>query len=188
MHTQGSAVTAAFSLWAPRVYAEYKHASDVMHDKLPQLPRNFPAGVFAAAAFNLGGKVWTFKHRDFLNWPFGWCAITALGKFEPSRSAHLILWELKLVIDFPHAATVLIPSAVVTHSNTPVNGRDIRMSFTQYTAGPIFQWVENGCMTEKELQQADPERYEEMQNAKYTAYLERLRNFSTIDELLDRTD
>ncbi|KAJ3966393.1 hypothetical protein EV361DRAFT_774759, partial [Lentinula raphanica] len=93
----------------------------------------------------------TFKHRDFLNWPFGWCAITALGNFNPSRSGQLILWELKLVIDFPHAATVLIPSAVITHSNTPLAEEDTRMSFTQYTAGPIFRWVENGCMTEKEL-------------------------------------
>ncbi|KAJ4468371.1 hypothetical protein C8J55DRAFT_409001, partial [Lentinula edodes] len=87
-------------------------------------------------------------HRDWLNWPFGWCAITALGEFDASRSAQLILWELKLVIDFPHAATILIPSAVITHSNTPVADRDIWTSFTQYTAGPIFRWVENRCRTE----------------------------------------
>ncbi|KAJ3718907.1 hypothetical protein C8R42DRAFT_541476, partial [Lentinula raphanica] len=86
-------------------------------------------------------------HRDFLNWPFGWCAITALGKFDPRRSACLVLWELKLIVDFPHAATVLIPSLVITHSNTPVHPNDVRMSFTQYTAGSIFRWVENGCMT-----------------------------------------
>ncbi|KAJ3718182.1 hypothetical protein C8R42DRAFT_548423, partial [Lentinula raphanica] len=88
-----------------------------------------------------------YKHRDFLNWPFGWCAITALGTFDATRSAQLILWELKLVIDFPHAATVLIPSAVITHSNMPVAEGDTRMSFTQYTAGSIFRWVENGCQT-----------------------------------------
>ncbi|KAJ3769587.1 hypothetical protein FB446DRAFT_623905, partial [Lentinula raphanica] len=86
-------------------------------------------------------------HRDSLNWPFGWCAITALGKYDPRRSGQLILWELKLVIDFPHAATVFIPSAVITHSNTPLAEGDNRMSFTQYTAGPIFRWVENGCRT-----------------------------------------
>ncbi|KAJ3764384.1 hypothetical protein EV360DRAFT_9676, partial [Lentinula raphanica] len=86
-------------------------------------------------------------HRDFLNWPFGWCAITALGRFDPTRTGQLILWELRLVVDFPPAATVLIPSAVITHSNTPVAVDDTRISFTQYTAGPIFRWVENGCRT-----------------------------------------
>ncbi|KAJ3769792.1 hypothetical protein FB446DRAFT_629681, partial [Lentinula raphanica] len=91
-------------------------------------------------------------HRDFLNWPFGWCAITTLGRFDPTRSGQLILWKLKLVIDVPPAATVLIPSAVITHSNTPVAVGDTQMSFMQYTAGPIFRWVQNGCRTEKELE------------------------------------
>ncbi|KAJ3777271.1 hypothetical protein FB446DRAFT_634381 [Lentinula raphanica] len=179
---------AAFSLWAPRLYAEYQHTDKIMRDKLPHLPRNFPSTVFAAAAFNLGGKVWTFKHRDFLNWPFGWCAITALGRFDPARTGQIILWELKLVVDFPPAATILIPSAVITHSNTPVADGDARMSFTQYTAGPIFRWVENGCRTEKELEIADPACYAKMQDSKDTAYLRRLGNFSTIDELLDRIE
>ncbi|KIK54319.1 hypothetical protein GYMLUDRAFT_140054, partial [Collybiopsis luxurians FD-317 M1] len=88
-----------------------------------------------------------FKHRNFLNQPFRWCAITALGDFDASRSAQLILWELKLVINFPHGTTILIPSAVIMHSNMPVVKGDVRISFTQYTAGGILHWVENGCMT-----------------------------------------
>ncbi|KAH7867666.1 uncharacterized protein C8R40DRAFT_1178816 [Lentinula edodes] len=115
----------AFSIWAPRVYAVYEATQTRMYEELPTLSRNFPGSVFSAAAFNFGGNVWTYKHRDHLNWPFGWCAITALGRFDPARSAQLILWELKLVIDFPHAATILIPSAVITHSNTPVAEGDI---------------------------------------------------------------
>ncbi|KAJ3884350.1 hypothetical protein GG344DRAFT_84161 [Lentinula edodes] len=115
----------AFGLWAPRIYEEYQNVHDTMHSKL-NLPESFPGTIFAAAAFNLGGNVWTFKHRDWLNWLFGWCAITALGEFDASQSAQLILWELKLVIDFPHAATILIPSVVITHSNTPIADGDIR--------------------------------------------------------------
>ncbi|KAJ3925870.1 MAG: hypothetical protein NXY57DRAFT_863185, partial [Lentinula lateritia] len=46
---------AAFSLWAPRVYEEYKNARDALRDKLPHLPKNFPGlSQFGAAAFNLG--------------------------------------------------------------------------------------------------------------------------------------
>lgn len=157
-----------------------------MKEKLPHLPENFPGvSVFAAAAFNFGGNVWTFKHRDFLNWAFGWCAITALGNFDAARSAQLILWELKLVIDFPHAATALIPSAVITHSNTPVAPGDYRTSFTQYTAGAIFRWVLNGCRTEEEVLKNDCDRYRQIQKEKDGAYLERIRNFSTVGELLD---
>ncbi|KAJ3869203.1 hypothetical protein EV359DRAFT_30569 [Lentinula novae-zelandiae] len=177
----------AFSLWAPRVHDEYKNAQNALRGRFPHLPDNFPGiSDFAAAAFNLGGKVWTFKHRDFLNWPFGWCAITALGAFDPRRTAQLILWELKLVLNFPHGATVLIPSGVITHSNTPVATGDTRMSFTQYTAGAIFRWVENGCRTEKELQAADPQCWAGMQAGKDSAYIRRIHNFSTIEELMSR--
>ena len=175
--------TVAFSLWAPRVYAEYAHVRDTVRSFLG-LPENFPnTSVFAAAAFNFGGNVSTFKHRDALNWAFGWCAITALGRFDATRSAQFILWELKLVIDFPHAATVFIPSSVITHSNTPVVEGDDRGSFTQYTAGPIFRWVENGCRTEKQFKEQDPEGYVKMQGGKEKVYLRRVANFSTIEEL-----
>ncbi|KAJ3774379.1 hypothetical protein FB446DRAFT_763980 [Lentinula raphanica] len=48
---------AVFALWGPRLYAEYKRTGEIMRGKLPHLPRNFNSAVFAAAAFNLGGKV-----------------------------------------------------------------------------------------------------------------------------------
>lgn len=176
-------------MWAPRVYNIYEDARNTLKKKLPHLPENFPGvSVFAAAAFNFGGSVWTFKHRDFLNWAFGWCAITALGKFDPTRSAQLILWELKLVVDFPHAATALIPSAVITHSNTPVAPGDYRTSFTQYTAGAIFRWVSNGCRTEQEVLKQDCGLYRQVQKEKDGAYLERILNFSTIEELCNKID
>ncbi|KAL0562366.1 hypothetical protein V5O48_019721, partial [Marasmius crinis-equi] len=114
---------AAFKLWAPRLYGRYKTTADAVrhHSRTSHLPWNFsPENVFAAAAFNFGGKVRTFKHRDHLNWAFGWCAITALGEFNPKKSARLVLWEFKLVINFPPGSTVLIPSAVITHSNTRI--------------------------------------------------------------------
>ncbi|KAK0191924.1 hypothetical protein F5146DRAFT_999182 [Armillaria mellea] len=48
--------------------------------------------IFPCAAFNFGGNVWTFRHKDILNCPFGWCAITSLGQFDPTVG---VLWELK---------------------------------------------------------------------------------------------
>ncbi|KAJ3718183.1 hypothetical protein C8R42DRAFT_550117, partial [Lentinula raphanica] len=38
----------------PRVYAIYESTCETMREKLPNLLKNFPSGVFAAAAFNLG--------------------------------------------------------------------------------------------------------------------------------------
>ncbi|KAE9382552.1 hypothetical protein BT96DRAFT_845363, partial [Gymnopus androsaceus JB14] len=140
----------SLNIWAPRLYNEYDDVRTTVQSKL-NLPWNFQGSVFAAAAFNFGGKVSTFLHRDFLNWAFGWCAITALGRFNPRRNARLILWEVKPVIDFPPVSTILLPSTVITHSNTTIAEGD-----SQYTAGPIFRWVQNGCRTEKQFEKEDP--------------------------------
>ncbi|KAJ3846361.1 hypothetical protein EV368DRAFT_52904 [Lentinula lateritia] len=68
-----------YLLSSPCVYEEYKNVHNTVRDKLPCLPSNFSGlSKFGAAVFNLGGNVWNFKHRDFLNWPFGWCTIPAL--------------------------------------------------------------------------------------------------------------
>ncbi|KAK7032457.1 hypothetical protein VNI00_013015 [Paramarasmius palmivorus] len=174
---------AAFSLWAPRLYAEYERIAEKMYQHNRSLPRNFADGVFTAATFNFGGNVWTYKHRDFFNWAFGWCFITALGRFDATRGGQLVMWELKLVVDFPHAATIALPSAVITHSNVPIRSGDERTSFTQYSAGPIFRWVENGFRTEKQLEAEDSAAYEKMKEDKPTAYLKRLPLYSTLQEL-----
>ncbi|KAF9062700.1 hypothetical protein BDP27DRAFT_274267 [Rhodocollybia butyracea] len=110
------------------------------------------------------------------------------GRFNARRSTQLILWELKLVIDFPHAATILLPSAVITHSNTLVHADDRRSSFTQFSAGAIFRWVENGCRTEAKFAEEDPEGYEAMMAAKATAIERRMAMFSTVEELCTLVD
>ncbi|KAK7021033.1 hypothetical protein VNI00_017565 [Paramarasmius palmivorus] len=176
---------AAFATWAPRLYRKYEEVASTMYRHNPALPRNFADGVFTAATFNFGGNVWTYPHRDFFNWAFGWCFITALGNFDATRGGQIILWELKLIVDFPHAATIAIPSAVITHSNIPVQEGDECVSFTQYSAGPIFRWAENGCRTEKELEAQDPMAFAAMVANKPYAYLQRLPLYSTLTELTD---
>ncbi|KAH9917197.1 uncharacterized protein B0H18DRAFT_1123790 [Fomitopsis serialis] len=41
-------------------------------------------------------------------------------------------------------STALIPSATLRHSNTRIKANETRYSFTQYTAGGIFRWVDQG--------------------------------------------
>jgi hypothetical protein len=84
---------------------------------------------------------------DFANLPFGYCAITALGDYNPKTGGHFVLWECKLILELPPGATILIPSAIVTHFNLPVADHETRYSFTQYAAGGLFRWVDNNFMT-----------------------------------------
>lgn len=177
---------AAFKLWAPKVYSYYKSHLDAMYDKLPHLKftRNFPKSIYPCITYNFGGNVWTYKHRDVLNCPFGWCVIQALGNFNPTKGGHLILWDLKLVVQFPPNSTILIPSATMAHSNIPVQEGDSRVSFTQYCAGRIFRWVDKGFRTEKEFEEADKDRYDAVMARKAARWEMGLSLLSTIDELL----
>lgn len=100
--------------------------------------------MFACATFNFGPQTCCLDHRDSGNLPFGWCAITALGDFDPKRGGHLVLWDLKVVIEFPPGSTIFIPSASLRHSNTTIAKGETRYSFTQYSAGGLFRWVDQG--------------------------------------------
>jgi hypothetical protein len=107
--------------------------------------------VFAAATLNFGPQTVTFPHLDFANLAWGWCTITALGDFDPNKGGHLILWDLKLIICFPPGSTILIPSALIRHSNTSIGSHKKRFSFTQYTPTGIFRFVANRFKSEKEV-------------------------------------
>ncbi len=83
----------------------------LLHDI--SLVMNWTSCIFAAVTFNFSPQTCTFRHTDSANLPFGWCAITALGRFDPRFGGHLVLWDLKLVLDFPPGSTILIPSAIL---------------------------------------------------------------------------
>ncbi|KAJ7080780.1 hypothetical protein B0H15DRAFT_953377 [Mycena belliarum] len=174
---------AAFQLWAPRLYNYYKEHDDALRKHLPHLRRNFPRSVFSGAAFNFG-NVWTFRHRDVHNIPFGWCGIQAAGPFDASKGGHLIFWDLRLAVEFPHGALILMPSATIAHSNIPVQAGDRRISFTQFTAGGLMRYVDNGFRTDGDLEGSDPVEFERLARLKSSRWVLGLGLFSTLDELL----
>ncbi|KAJ7068935.1 hypothetical protein B0H15DRAFT_925906 [Mycena belliarum] len=102
------------------------------------------AGFANAATLNFGPMTVTLPHIDGLNLAWGWCAITALGSFNPDLGGHLVLWDLKLIIRFPPGSTILIPSAILRHSNVVIQPGEQRYLFTQFTAAGLFRWVDNG--------------------------------------------
>ncbi|KAJ7664008.1 hypothetical protein DFH06DRAFT_1268636 [Mycena polygramma] len=176
--------SAAFALWAPRLHAHYRSYDAALRSHLPHLRRPFTKSVFSCAAFNFGPNIWTFKHRDVLNLAFGWCAVQALGRFNPRRGGHLVLWDLKLIIEFPPGALILLPSATVAHSNIPVEAGEERASFTQFSAGGLFRFVDNGFRTEEQLREEDPVEYERIIALKESRWEAGLSLFSTLDELV----
>ncbi|KAI0065025.1 hypothetical protein BV25DRAFT_1799945, partial [Artomyces pyxidatus] len=152
----GFASTGAFQMAAPRLFTRYDTVLREIRKGRPDLKRPFANSVFPTATFNLGPQAVTLPHRDPANVPYGWCAITALGNFDPKLGGHLYLWELKMVVEFPPGSTILIPSAVITHGNTPIQKWETRQSFTQYFAGALMRWHTYGFRTAASLEAEDP--------------------------------
>lgn len=176
---------AAFAMWGPDLYRYYKERTDKLYVKMPHLRRIFGnKSVFACAAFNFGPRVCTIGHRDQLNLPFGWCAIQAIGWFDPRYGSHLILDDLKKIIEFPPGSLMLIPSATLSHRNTPVRDHEICMSFTQFCAGGIFRFVDNGFRTEETLRVEDPIAYREMQEKKKSHWEMGISLWSRLEEIV----
>ncbi|KAF6742283.1 hypothetical protein DFP72DRAFT_781793, partial [Ephemerocybe angulata] len=139
--------SAAFRLFMPKLYKRYYGLRQDVERHPMNLKWNFKKSVFSAAAFNFGPQTVTAQHRDCMNLPGGFCAITALGTFDAKLGGQLVIEELGLVIDFPAGSTILLPSAVLTHSNTAIQPGETRVSFTQYSSGALFRYADNGYRT-----------------------------------------
>lgn len=94
-----------------------------------------------------------------------------------------MLWDLGLLIEFPAGSTILIPSAILKHSNVPIGNSEARASFTQYAAGGLFRFVLNGCRSDKALRQEDPILAERIRREGTSRWMEGLRMYSTPTEL-----
>ncbi|KAK7060971.1 hypothetical protein VNI00_000706 [Paramarasmius palmivorus] len=178
----------------------YKLATESC-DAICKVSRQFPDLKFPSfyeadrscwAAFTInsategaGPQVSTLPHTDYGNYARSWCAVTALGRFDPDHGGHLIMWNVGITIRFPPGCTILFPSALITHSNVPVSPGETRYSLVQYTAGGLFRWVYNGGMSDKsfvasatkaELDRRDLERKRRAEEA--------LRCYTTLEELM----
>lgn len=125
----------------------------------------------------------TFLHADSGNSAGGLCAVTNAGNFDPKLGGHLILWNFKLVIEFPPGSTILLPSASVTHGNTPIQPGESRYSFTQYCAGGLFRWVEYGLQSVKACSSRDPALKKTMDELAGLRWERALGMFSKVDEV-----
>ncbi|KAJ8469826.1 hypothetical protein ONZ45_g16758 [Pleurotus djamor] len=122
--------------FSPKLGAFYRSTLEAILQSQPELSRNFANSDFACITVNFGPVTETIDHVDRANLAAGLCAVTALGDFDPKQGGHLILWDLKLILEFPPGATILLPSALLRHSNTPLDQPACqRFSVTQYSPG-----------------------------------------------------
>lgn len=176
---------ASFALCAPRLYDYYQRTIDELTRWSPgSISRTFEKSAFASATINFGPRTVSFPHRDYANLTWGWCAITALGSFDPTHGGHLVLWDLGYAIQFPPGSTILIPSAVIRHSNTPIADNETRYSFAQYSAGALFRWVDNGCQRQADWEAgASAEEKAQRLQDQSTRWIRGLEMLSTVEEL-----
>lgn len=111
----------------------------------------YEGSPFLGTSINTGPRAETRFHRDAKNLVGGICAIGAFGNFDHRTSAHLILKEPKLIIEFKHGDVVIIPSAAVTHCNSPLQEGDDRVSVVQYTAAGCFRHSYQGNRVQSEM-------------------------------------
>ncbi|KAJ7694501.1 hypothetical protein B0H14DRAFT_2419133, partial [Mycena olivaceomarginata] len=102
--------------------------------------------------FNLGPVSVSPPHVGGRNKAEGMCLIGALGDFNPDHGRHLVCWDYDLIICFPPGRSILIPSAVVTHSNTPIQDGEECFSLIQYSTGGLFCWIANGFCSDLDWQ------------------------------------
>ncbi|KAG6809398.1 hypothetical protein H0H92_000408 [Tricholoma furcatifolium] len=140
----------AFNLWAPHLHKKYRDHLFPLWDHHTELRRIFQRSIYPAAAFNFGPNVFTKTHRDCMNAPGGLCAIQALGNFDHTKGGHTVFPSLGIVVEFPPGALILVPSAIVTHGNIPVQEGD------------------NGFRTESALKRENPEEYQRISSLKAT--------------------
>ncbi|KAJ7360911.1 hypothetical protein DFH08DRAFT_685201 [Mycena albidolilacea] len=126
------------------IYSDYHCAKQTLLQKNPHLRRIFARSPFAAVTANLGPVSVSPLHTDAGNKADGMCLIGALGNFDADKGGHLVCWDYNLIVRFPAGCSILIPSAVVTHSNTPIQDGEDRFSLIQYSAGGLFRWIANG--------------------------------------------
>ncbi|KAF9027690.1 hypothetical protein BDP27DRAFT_1437082 [Rhodocollybia butyracea] len=158
--------SASFALWFPKSYAEFHRQNLQLKEKIPTFEGNIKGSVYLCCTANCGPNSWTHIHQDGLNCAGACCTVTSGGPFDPTKGGQLIIWDLKLIFDFPPGSTILLPSALFRHLNIPIQKGEKRVSSP---STPLEAFIVGLSM---EMLKERPEHWRRV-----------LEMFSTIDEL-----
>ncbi|KAH9009462.1 hypothetical protein EDB85DRAFT_1881571, partial [Lactarius pseudohatsudake] len=180
-------VNTAFAMSAPKLYRHYEQLADSLltYELEEALQRPYAKCAFMASTINLGDKVVTLRHKDHKNLPSGLCAVVSMGDYNHKLGGHLVLHELKLIMEFPPGYVIFLPSASITHSNIEISDDEWRSSITYYTAGGLFRWHAYGGRTEERLRTEDPQLWNRMKDGMEARWKEAIDLFSKYEELED---
>lgn len=178
-------IIGAFAYYYPKIHQYYETNLNELYAHHPELTRNFDGSVFPAATINAGPNTVSVVHVDSGNPPGGICALTALGNYDYTKGGHLILYDIKLIIEFPPGATILLPSASFRHGNTPVARGESRFSMAQYCSGGLLRWVACGFRTAANLLKSEggPEAKRALDGEGDSRWKWAVSLFSKLDEL-----
>lgn len=169
---------AAYKRYCPNMYQQFKENDQTLRHWKPSLRRNFPKTVFAATTINFGPQSITDIHIDSRNRAPASCSVTSLGPFDSTSGGELVLWNLGLIIRFPSGCTILLPSALIAHSNLPIQPGERRYSITQYSAAALSRFVENGFRNDVDiLDGKDPQAKADLLAARKLRWKEALRKY-----------
>ena len=150
-------------------------------------PYNDKVKAFSCCSFNLGEQFIFFLHLNDGNLAQLWCSITPVGWFDPRIGGHIVLWDYRLVVEFPPGSTMLLPSALVRYSNISIHPGESCYSIIQYMSGGLFHWVHNGCMSECDwLSQASEKDLRKHQKEQDLQLSKAMKMFTTLDELVGK--
>jgi len=135
--------------YAPRLSTFTKTILNLFETDNPSVQRHFKDHPMASTTFNFGPRTCTLPHKDLKNLSWGWCSVTSMGTYNPKEGGHLVLWDLKLAVEFPPYSTILIPSAILMHSNTSIGERETRLTITQYSSSGLYAWSAYGNAPKK---------------------------------------
>ncbi|KAE9389566.1 hypothetical protein BT96DRAFT_960007 [Gymnopus androsaceus JB14] len=121
----------------PKLHNLYTNTLKDLCNADKSLSPNFKDCCFAASSINLDHAVT--------------CAIKNFGTFNYKKGGHLVLWDLKLIIEFPPGCTALLPSAMLAHSNTSIAQREHCQLMTFFTVSGLLRWRHNNYMLDKDF-------------------------------------
>ncbi|KAH7872154.1 uncharacterized protein C8R40DRAFT_1053013 [Lentinula edodes] len=151
-------VDAGLQTYWPKLHQFLSNLLEHILMDCPDIRRLFAGCCYGACHLNLHNAA-TLDHEDYYNILFALCAVYASGKYDHTRSGHLIAWSLGIVAQFPAGSAAFLPSACVTHANTPIDSKsgEHRSSIAFFTSAGLARWYHNGYMSDKEfMERASP--------------------------------
>ncbi|KAJ7034645.1 hypothetical protein C8F04DRAFT_955953, partial [Mycena alexandri] len=155
-------------------------------EKHPDLLYPSTSSIYSAATFELGGPhrrtvAQGVPHRFV---PGALSILTALGKYNPLRGGHVILWELGFVVCFPPGASIILPTGVIHYSFVRVRPDETRYSLLQWAGSGIARYLRNGFNFDADFAKASREKYaarEERRKADHAAAIDTFPLESELD-------